>query len=66
MNSMIPKETLIATIDQFDEVFSEVTKQCKEAKEALHCHLEYYKMQKAWAKFQDAVEFKLLPFTEQP
>lgn len=62
---MIPSTTLIRTIDDFVEKFQEIDKQCRESKEPSDCHLEYFKMDQAWCKFQDAVEYNLLPFTEQ-
>lgn len=63
---MIPKQTLIATIEEFDRRFQEVSEECRNAKEAGECHSKYFMMNKAWSKLQDAVEFNLLIFTETP
>lgn len=68
---MIPKKTLVGTINQFEEKYNklndELNKLSKESKEnwSLEKFEEWYKMQKAWIKLADVIEFELLPFVEK-
>jgi hypothetical protein len=59
---MIPKETLIATIEKFDKKLKEIDLKCKNGKQGDSCFLTYFEMSQAWSKFQDSVEYSLLPF----
>ena len=60
---MIPIETLLKTIESFNNKFEEIKNKCADAKEPIREHTEYYKMAQAWHKLQEVVEYQLLPFT---
>jgi hypothetical protein len=64
---MIPKQTLIDTIEAFDQKQKQMDKDFeKETKEtwSLEKFQEWRKMQKAWRKLQDVIEFEIKPLTE--
>ena len=61
---MIPKKTLIDTIEAFDKIQKQMDKDFeKETQEtwSLEKFQELRKMHKAWGKLQDVVEFEIKP-----
>lgn len=62
---MIPFDELLKVIEDFNNKFKEVDKKCEDAIEAGDEYYEWYKMQKAYNKLQNVVEFKLRPFVEK-
>jgi hypothetical protein len=64
---MIPKQTLIDTIEAFDQKQKQMDKDFeKETEETwgLEKFQEWRKMKKAWGKLQDVIEFEIKPLTE--
>jgi len=60
----IPKQKLIDTIEAFDRKQKQMDKDFeKETKETwtLEKFQEWRKMQKAWSKLQDVIEFEIKP-----
>jgi len=64
---MIPKQILINTIETFDQKQKKMEKDFEnETKESwsLEKFQEWRKMQKAWGKLQDVIEYEIKPLTE--
>ena len=64
---MIPKQILIDTIEAFDQKQKQMDKDFEdETKEpwTLDKFQEWRKMQKAWGRLKDVIEFEIKPLSE--
>ena len=65
--TMIPKETLIKTIKEFDIKRKELDKKIDSLDKkdwTFEKFQEWKQMQDAWNKLEDVIEFEILPYTK--